>query len=208
VEGASAGIYFDDNGTEHGFVRSSHGEITTIDPPGSVGTMVCEETCLSAEGKITGSYYDATSIAHGFVRDPGGRVWTFDAPGAGTGAGQGTIAASINLEGAITGYFADKNSALHGFVRSREGHFTEFDVPSTSSTTVEGTGAFSINFRVRSPESSSTRRAQCMVFPGCPVALSPPSMLRAQAGLLGRGRALRPTTRRVQSPVGLSTLKT
>jgi hypothetical protein len=69
LEGATAGVYFDGSNVEHGFVRSHTGEITTFDPPDSVGTMVCEETCLNLEGAITGFFQDASNTIHGFVRD-------------------------------------------------------------------------------------------------------------------------------------------
>jgi hypothetical protein len=63
-------------------------------------------------------------------------IITFDAPGAGTSAGQGTFAFSINQQGAIAGYYLDMSNVYHGFVRTRRGHITTFDVSGA------GTGAF------------------------------------------------------------------
>jgi len=39
---------------------------------------------------------------------------TFDLPGAGSGAGQGTVADSINPSGAVTGWYADANWLFYG----------------------------------------------------------------------------------------------
>ena len=48
-------------------------------------------------------------------------IITFDAPGAGTSAGQGTFAFSINQPGTIAGYYLDKSNVYHGFVRAPDG---------------------------------------------------------------------------------------
>jgi hypothetical protein len=56
----------------------------------------------------------------GFVRDKHGGLITFDAPGAGTGIGQGTIAATPNPAGAIVGYYFDASNAVHGFLLEGE----------------------------------------------------------------------------------------
>lgn len=80
LEGEIAGIYIDGSGTEHGFVRSPRGEITAFDPPSSIGTMVCEETCLSPEGVVAGFYLDSSFTSRGFLRAPNGNITTLDAP--------------------------------------------------------------------------------------------------------------------------------
>src|SRR5438876_2688441 len=80
-------------------------------------------------------------------------ITTFDAPGAGTAAGQGTIAFSLNPSGAIAGFTRDANNARHGFLRAPGGTFTIFDDPaagtcSTSCGTIgpgQGTRAYAIN---------------------------------------------------------------
>ncbi len=53
-------------------------------------------------------------------------ITSFDAPGAGTGAGQGTRAYSINPSGTITGFFTDSANSAHGYVRSNQGVITVF----------------------------------------------------------------------------------
>jgi len=143
--GGAAGTYIDGNGVNHGFYRSYVNEFTSFDPPGSVFTYPCEETCLSRDGAITGFYLDANNTAHGFLRTPDGTITTIDAPGAGTGNGLGTVAASINTDGMITGYVADANNVAHGFVLRPDGSLVLDDDPAASANAGAGTAAFSIN---------------------------------------------------------------
>lgn len=141
LEGATAGIYIDGSGIYHGFVRSPRGESTTsIDPPNSVFTYVCEETCLNVRGAITGFYVDSNG-QHGFLREPDGTITPIDAPGA----VEGTTAASLNAEGTITGYLLDSNGTGHGFVRYCSGSFITFEDPEAGSVAGQGTYPFSIN---------------------------------------------------------------
>ena len=66
-------------------------------------------------------------------------IITFDAPGAGTGAGQGTFADSINPKGEIAGFSCDSASVRHGYVRSAKGDFTTFDAPGAGTSPFQGT---------------------------------------------------------------------
>src|SRR6266404_1757705 len=66
-------------------------------------------------------------------------ITTFDAPGAGTGAGQGTRAYSINPSGTITGHFTDSVNTAHGYVRSNQGVITVFDAPGAGTGLGRGT---------------------------------------------------------------------
>ena len=138
-------LHIDDGNTEHGFFRSRDGVVSSIDPTESVGTIVCEETCLNRPGEITGFYIDSSDAYHGFLRDPDGTITTIDAPERGTGAFQGTFAGSINDEGTITGYLVDSNNIYHGFLRTREGKFTRFHDSDGGTAAGQGTAAFSIN---------------------------------------------------------------
>ncbi len=70
-------------------------------------------------------------------------ITTFDAPGAGTAAGQGTRAYSINPSGAITGFFFDLINVAHGYVRSNQGEITVFDAPGAGTGPGQGTIVFS-----------------------------------------------------------------
>jgi len=140
LEGTTAGIYIDASGVQHGFVRSPFGKITGFDPPGSILTGVCEETCLNAVGEITGGYYDASGVEHGFLREPDGTITTFDPP-ASLGAG----GASINEEGTITGYYADTLGMYRGFLRRRDGAISTFALTDPATGAVQNTAVFSIN---------------------------------------------------------------
>src|SRR5215472_7760285 len=84
------------------FGRGS-GAIASFDPPDSVFTWPCEETCISVDGTITGFYLDANSTYHGFVRYPDGSFITIDDPAASTALLDGIAAFSINWFGAVTG---------------------------------------------------------------------------------------------------------
>ena len=63
------------------------------------GTVTANVSGLNPSGAITGNYFDASGVFHGYVREADGTFTTFEAPGAGTGAGQGTLGASINRVG-------------------------------------------------------------------------------------------------------------
>ena len=74
-----------------------------------------------------------------------GRIITFDVSGAGTGAGQGTVAQSINPGGMIAGYYIDNNNVAHGFLRSKGGDITTFDVSGAGTGAFQGTLPFGSN---------------------------------------------------------------
>jgi hypothetical protein len=136
----TAGVFVDSGGVQHGFVRQ-HGELAEFDPPGSVFTMVCEETCLNDSGAATGFYVDANGTAHGFLRLADGTVQSFDAPNS-----SGTIAASITNEGEIAGYVVDADNVAHGFIRNRNATFAkDIDVPQAFTGPGGGTAVFAID---------------------------------------------------------------
>lgn len=122
-DGTTAGDYFDENSVSHGFVRLRSGRLQEFDPPNSVYTNVCEETCLNREGTATGSFLDTNSVFHGWLRHADGSIEVFDAPGAGTGEYTGTGPASINDEGEIAGYVITNEGAPIAFFRHRDGSF-------------------------------------------------------------------------------------
>jgi hypothetical protein len=53
-------------------------------------------------------------MAHGFI-DRRGVFTTVNDPLAGTAAGQGTVASSINNRGTIVGFYFDSHGTTHGF---------------------------------------------------------------------------------------------
>jgi hypothetical protein len=65
--GAITGNYIDANFVFHGYLRSPSGEITTVDPSGSVFTL---SFSINDSGVITGQYVDANNVWHGFLRIP------------------------------------------------------------------------------------------------------------------------------------------
>ena len=62
--GAVTGIYIDSNFVYHGYLRTPDGKITTVDPPGSTGTLPYG---INDSGAITGYFFDANNVVHGFV---------------------------------------------------------------------------------------------------------------------------------------------
>ena len=65
--GAIMGTYIDTNGVLHGYLRSPNGNITTVDPVGSVFTW---SSGINDLGAITGYYADVNDVYHGFVAVP------------------------------------------------------------------------------------------------------------------------------------------
>ncbi len=80
---------------------------------------------------------------------PGAHTFTtFNVPGAGTGNGQGTVVAGINLFGAIAGSYIDANNVSHSFLRKPDGQITTFDPPGTAQISYsgfQGSGANGLN---------------------------------------------------------------
>jgi hypothetical protein len=117
--GAIAGIYFDANSVQHGFVRNPKGEFRSFDAPGA-GTGVnqgtgCPSDCpvsINDWGAITGVYIDSNDVFHGYLRSPAGKFATIDPKGSAF-----TFPVGINDAGVITGQFIDANGVYHGFIR-------------------------------------------------------------------------------------------
>ena len=142
--GTIAGYYYDSNLTTHGFVRAPDGTFTApIDAPGG-GTGPYQGTFtygMNSGGWITGDVRDSSDVFHGYLRapDPNGTFTMFDVLGAGTGPGQGTVAADINTTGVIAGYWIDPSNVYHGFVRDAGGAITWFDAPGAGTGSGQGT---------------------------------------------------------------------
>ena len=139
--GAMTGIYFDQNGASHGYVRNPDGTIATFDAPGAgtgsgLGTYAVG---INPAGTIVGLSQDNNGVYHGLLRTADGKITLFDIKGAGTGAGQGTLAEGINPAGVITGYYTDANNVSHGFVRAADGTYTFFDAPGAGTGNGQGT---------------------------------------------------------------------
>ena len=104
---------YESAGVWHGFVRASDGTVTTIDPPGSVGTAVC---CVDDQGRLAGDYFDDNDVDHGFTRSKSGKITSFDVSGA-----AGTMAVGMDRkrsdEGALVGTYSE-GLDTYGFLRS------------------------------------------------------------------------------------------
>ena len=61
--GVITGVYWDSNFIRHGFVRTTNGVITSLDPPSSVNT---DAEGINDSGDVVGFYKDANSTIHGF----------------------------------------------------------------------------------------------------------------------------------------------
>ncbi|MGA2402144.1 MAG: carboxypeptidase regulatory-like domain-containing protein [Syntrophobacteraceae bacterium] len=134
--GEVTGLYWNDNGDTHGFVRSARGKFTSFDCS-SPGQQATSAYGINNNGQVSGSYVDADDNLHGFVRSAdGSHFTTFD-----TSAGPYTYtnAFGINKNGEVAGWYSAQN--MCGFVRSPGGSFTDICDPSA----VWGTSAMGIN---------------------------------------------------------------
>lgn len=137
------GGYIGDDVIEHGFLRSSDGNLTTLDVPGATETR---PDGINDDGQIVGFFSVGPSYlpnlqenpneqVHGFVRSPAGAFTTFDVPGAAK-----TNVSGINNAGVIVGWYhpTRESSEWHGFVRTPQGAFSTVDVPGARTTDVSG----------------------------------------------------------------------
>jgi probable HAF family extracellular repeat protein len=109
--------YYDNNGSEHGFIYSG-GTYTTLDDPLSArgGTSGTDGDSINDAGQVVGLYADIHGLGHGFLYS-GGTYTTLDDPlGVGT-----TNATGINNVGQVVGFYQD-NSGGHGFATARQVH--------------------------------------------------------------------------------------
>jgi hypothetical protein len=65
--GQITGVYIDANFVYHGYLRSSDGKISTVDP---VGTIYTFPDGINDLGSVTGYYIDANGVYHGFLTEP------------------------------------------------------------------------------------------------------------------------------------------
>jgi hypothetical protein len=147
--GTVGGYLNDANLVSHGFLRTTHGEYTVFDVPGSdvnpadqAGTLV---SGINGVGAVSGYYFDSKLVIHGFLRSPDGKFTSFDPPGSTLTVPVGPL----NLEGAIVGYYLDSSLLFHGFVRWPNGKIDTFVGPGSCNTGTPtgcyGSGAYNIN---------------------------------------------------------------
>lgn len=157
--GASAGIYSNETGLLHGFVRAADGTVATFDAPdagtSSNGNYVrgTFPMSINTAGDVVGVYFDANNGYHGFLRLADGAITEFDAPGAGAASSRGTAAMSINDTDEIAGFYTtgnyQTNSVYHGFLRTANGTYTTIDAPNAGTvgggSSKPGTQVIAIN---------------------------------------------------------------
>jgi hypothetical protein len=117
--GVSVGTFTDKNVVPHGFARDREGRLLVFDAPGAGLDHGLNE------GTIAYAIIDRNTI-HAFIRNTRDAFTAFDANGAGKGAGQGTIALTINARDETAGYYIDAMNVQDGFVRTH-GVITSFD---------------------------------------------------------------------------------
>ena len=132
------GFYVDSAGVHHGFV-DVNGRISTVDVPGSTGTLAYG---ISPQfNNIVGWYTDSNGMQHGFVLSQG-RFSRIDVPGA-----IQTNAFSIYDFVNIVGAFRDSQGVVHGFQYSLSTKsFTTIDF--ADSTLTELFGVTGLGFEV------------------------------------------------------------
>jgi hypothetical protein len=141
--GAIAGVYYDANSVDHGFLRSSDGRMTTFDPPGSTATI---PIAINLESDIVGYYLDENSLFGGFLRRADGTFATWKDPNACNTANTGTSAFcggtgafNINIFGVIAGNYMDKNYVGHGLTRLPGGRMQSYEVAGAGNGAYQGT---------------------------------------------------------------------
>jgi hypothetical protein len=120
--GEIAGVYWDSNSVEHGFILGTSGIYTSFDVPGDDAII---SAYLSQNGEVVGSYtagFPAT-VTHGYTMDTFGNITSFDPPDS-----QDTFVAGINSTGEVAGYYAVGN-VYNGFTMGTSGTLATFTVP-------------------------------------------------------------------------------
>jgi hypothetical protein len=141
--GDVVGVYADDAGASHGFLRRPGGAITALPPAPGAGTGSGQGTFptgITDSGEIVGFYVAADGVAHGYAQSPGGRLTVINAPGAGAAAGQGTFLFSVDDRGVICGGYVTSGNVEFGLV-DRGGQITSIDDPATPQNAAGGTDA-------------------------------------------------------------------
>lgn len=163
-QGAIVGCYsnFKLPFAKFGFVRTSAGTFSTLNPPGlfdfpdmcSSIFSVASSIAINPLGVIAGAYFQLIQgnpfggNFRGFVRSRNGNFSTFDAVSSPSlPCCTWTFPTSINPGGEIVGFDNDFETLNHGFLRAPDGVITLFDAPGAGSVfnSDQGTVPASIN---------------------------------------------------------------
>jgi hypothetical protein len=138
ARGETGGIYFDSQGSIHGFIRQSNGSFVQVSPDGSLTSSVCI-TCINNRGIAAGDFSDSRGIGRGFVRSAAGAITTVAKRGA-----IDTGITGINKHNSVLGFFVDPNSVVWGLIRAHNKRIV-FQDPQASVTYGNGTQPEAIN---------------------------------------------------------------
>jgi hypothetical protein len=148
-DGELVGLYENADNLDIGYVVRSSVQRTLVDPGADTGSITPPNTgqgtnSYSTNGStVVGDFVGPSGVFQGFTFHAG-IYSTFAAPGAGTSAGQGTMAFSIDSEGVIAGTFVDADGVQHGFIHNHR-TFASFNDPSAGSSPGQGTALTAIS---------------------------------------------------------------
>jgi hypothetical protein len=120
------GYYRYQDGSPHGFVRTSNGKLTSFD----VGRVDTYPVHINAGGEIAGIYSDVAGFDRSFIRSADGAITTFN-PGGSSGS---TELTDINVRGTVVGIYTTTNNfpPAQAYLRDRDGAMTAFDIPGST----------------------------------------------------------------------------
>lgn len=115
-----AGTYENSDSSEHGFLRTPDGTVTTIDVPGATNTI---PTGINIKGAITGYASLSDGTEGSFIRDAAGTYQTFEVPHT-----DATMARAVSGKGVVAGDLRMTGQPANNvaFVRSAKGTITTF----------------------------------------------------------------------------------
>jgi len=114
--GTIVGVYMDADAIYHGFVRTAHGDMRTLDVDGSPYTQLMG---INTRGDIVGFYQDpADFILKGFVQYADGEF----VPVSPADAANGSYPYRITDDGRIVGWYMDANYRTIGFLATSARH--------------------------------------------------------------------------------------
>jgi hypothetical protein len=121
--GEIAGVYWDSNSVEHGFILDTSGNYTSFDVPSDTAVI---SAYLSENGQVAGTYLGAEPNLYpgGYVMDTSGNITTVAVPGA-----LYTQVYGINSNGEVAGQYYGAGGLYYGFVQAASGTITTFTVP-------------------------------------------------------------------------------
>jgi probable HAF family extracellular repeat protein len=132
------GFYVDNSGITHGFFRTSNGQFTTVDYPGSQIATEFNQLLSQNDNYQAAGYY-SNSIANTtpdipYTYDEVGGVFHVIMIPAAVGGAQAT---GINNSGVTCGFYIDVNQVNHGWI-IYNGIFMPLDVPNSTFTQALG----------------------------------------------------------------------